>query len=235
MQKQVRCPNCGAPVTPADAFCSECGHRQAEPEPGSANSASPRPILATLPPESPPPPPSDPPPAFSAPPSDIGQRLPAPMNCPNCGQITAGEVSCQFCGQALILPPGILLSTVGRRFGGYLLEFVLAICTLGLGWLIWAFIIFRGGQTPAKQVLHMRVISIQQARAAGWWRMFFREFIAKTLIAFVSVFLIPYFWLLWDRNRQELWDKMATTLVVSDPTDQLRPPSREYREQAHRS
>ncbi|WP_413253711.1 RDD family protein [Streptomyces pseudovenezuelae] len=150
------------------------------------------------------------------------------MNCPTCGQVAAGDVSCQFCGQALILPPGILLSTVGRRFGGYLLEFVLVICTLGLGWLIWAFMIFGGGQTPAKQVLHMRVISIQQARAAGWWRMFFREFIAKTLIAFVSVFLIPYFWLLWDRNRQELWDKMATTLVVSDPTDQLRPHSREY-------
>ncbi|MEH0443621.1 RDD family protein [Streptomyces sp. B21-102] len=112
---------------------------------------------------------------------------------------------------------------MGRRFGGYLLEYLLVICTLGIGWLIWAFMIFGGGQTPAKQLLHMRVISIQQAHTAGWWRMFFREFIAKTLIFFVSVFLIPYFWLLWDRNRQELWDKMATTLVVSDPADRLRP------------
>jgi uncharacterized RDD family membrane protein YckC len=55
--------------------------------------------------------------------------------------------------------------------------------------------------------------------------MAFREIIAKTIIGFLAAitFLIPYFWLLWDRNRQELWDKMATTLVVSDREDRLQP------------
>ncbi|BCK68358.1 hypothetical protein Srufu_023110 [Streptomyces libani subsp. rufus] len=71
----------------------------------------------------------------------------------------------------------------------------------------------------------MRVIYIPEARAARWWRMFFREFIAKGIIGLLAAvtLLIPYFWLLWDRNRQELWDKMATTLVVTDPADRLRP------------
>ncbi|WJY40856.1 RDD family protein [Streptomyces sp. P9-2B-2] len=92
-------------------------------------------------------------------------------------------------------------------------------------WLIWAFLVFPRGQTPAKQLLHLRVIYIPEARAARWWRMFFREFIAKGIIGLLAAvtLLIPYFWLLWDRNRQELWDKMATTLVVTDPTDRLRP------------
>ncbi|QIY53177.1 RDD family protein [Streptomyces sp. RPA4-5] len=74
-------------------------------------------------------------------------------------------------------------------------------------------------------MLHLRVIYIPEARAARWWRMFFREFIAKGIIGLLAAvtLLIPYFWLLWDRNRQELWDKMATTLVVTDPTDRLRP------------
>ncbi|MGW2420314.1 RDD family protein [Streptomyces sp. NPDC001709] len=134
-----------------------------------------------------------------------------------------GEPSCRFCNQVQFMPQGVTLSTAGLRFGGYLLEGVIMVCTLLIGWLIWALIVFQYGQTPAKQLLHMRVVHIPQAGTARWWRMFFREFIAKTLIGFLAAFtlLIPYFWLLWDRNRQELWDKMATTLVVTDPRDQL--------------
>ncbi|KOV97539.1 hypothetical protein ADK65_25155 [Streptomyces sp. NRRL B-1140] len=124
----------------------------------------------------------------------------------------------------LFLPRGITLSTAGLRFGGYLLEGVLIICTLVIGWLVWTLIVFQYGQTPGKQLLHMRVVHIPQARTAGWWRMAFREIVAKTIVGFLAAvtFAIPYFWLLWDRNRQELWDKMATTLVVSDREDRLR-------------
>ncbi|MEU8912344.1 RDD family protein [Streptomyces nigrescens] len=150
----------------------------------------------------------------------------APTVCPVCGGPVEGELTCQFCGQVMVLPHRIHLSTVGLRFGGFLLENLLMICTLYIGWLIWAFLVFPQGQTPAKQLLHMRVIYIPEARAARWWRMFFREFIAKGIIGLLAsvTLLIPYFWLLWDRNRQELWDKMATTLVVTDPDDRLRPP-----------
>jgi len=34
-------------------------------------------------------------------------------------------------------------------------------------------------------------------------------------------FGIVYFWLVWDRDNQELWDKLAGTVVVNDPTRQL--------------
>ncbi|MFF9085667.1 RDD family protein [Streptomyces sp. NPDC014991] len=154
--------------------------------------------------------------------------------CTACGQATGIEPSCQFCGQVLFLPRGIALSTAGLRFGGYLLEGALFVCTLGIGWLIWAFIVFRHGQTPAKQLLHMRVVHITEAGTARWGRMFVREFIAKGIIGVLASFtlLIPYFWLLWDRNRQELWDKMVTTLVVTDRANQLRPPSPDHPAQA---
>ncbi|WP_078948232.1 RDD family protein [Streptomyces griseus] len=169
---------------------------------------------------------SAPPPRFVPPPTPAAAApLAATATCQNCGQAVGPEPSCQTCGQVLFLPRGIPLATVGLRFGGYLLEGVLIVCTLVIGWFVWAFIVFQYGQTPAKQLLHMRVVFIPEARTAGWWRMFFREFIAKTIIAILASFtlLIPYFWLMWDRNRQELWDKMATTLVVSDPQDQLAP------------
>ncbi|MFF1301659.1 RDD family protein [Streptomyces sp. NPDC058307] len=171
-------------------------------------------------------PPTTPPPFAPQPTPPTASAALTPLTeCPACGKPAGEELSCQFCSQVLFLPQGIRLSTAGLRFGGYVLEFVLMICTLVIGWVIWALIAFQYGQTPAKQLLHMRVICIPQARTAGWLRMFFREVIAKTLIGFLASFtlLIPYFWLLWDKNRQELWDKMATTLVVSDPRDLLQP------------
>ncbi|GAA2656900.1 hypothetical protein GCM10010307_71020 [Streptomyces vastus] len=153
---------------------------------------------------------------------------PAPAACPACGQVTSGELSCQFCGQALFLPKGLPLSTIGLRFGGYLLEGVLFVFTAGIGWLIWALFLFPQGQTPAKQLLQMRVVHIGEQHTARFWRMFLREFIAKPVIAILATatFFILYLWLFWDRNRQELWDKLASTLVVSDRQGLLRPPPR---------
>jgi len=35
----------------------------------------------------------------------------------------------------------------------------------------------------------------------------------------IGVFV--YFWLLWDRDNQELWDKIVGTVVVDDPLKRL--------------
>src|SRR5690348_8812519 len=115
--------------------------------------------------------------------------------------------ACQFCAQVEGLPGGIQLSSVGRRFGAYLLESVLMIVTLGIGWLIWALIVFGKGQTPAKQLLGMRLVILETGRPAGWGRTFLRESFVKGIIgAAVGWMVFPYFWLLWDKDRQELWD-----------------------------
>ncbi len=51
------------------------------------------------------------------------------------------------------LPPGVMITSPGARLGAFLLEFVLLIVTLGIGWLIWAAITAGNGQTPAEKVL----------------------------------------------------------------------------------
>ena len=124
-----------------------------------------------------------------------------------------------FCGQVEGLPIGVSLSSPGRRLGGWLLNWVLVLVTLGIGWLIWAFLIFDKGQTPGWQLLNMRAVSIDKARTASWGTMFLREFIAKPLIGVLSVltFGIVNFWLVWDTKNQELWDKVVSTVVVDDP------------------
>jgi uncharacterized RDD family membrane protein YckC len=149
--------------------------------------------------------------------------------CPKCGQAWTGAQSCTFCGQVWGLPQGIVLSSAGRRLGGVLLDGLLIFCTLVIGWIVWTLIVWAQGQTPGKQLLGMRVVRLDTRTYAGWGRMFLRDFVGKFLVALVSS-LIPFVggiiadcWLLWDKDKQELWDKIAGTIVVDDPDKRLLP------------
>jgi RDD family len=155
--------------------------------------------------------------AVSAAAADHGQP------CPVCGRVWGAGIACQFCGQIEGAPAGVHLSSPGRRLGAYVLEGVLVVVTLFVGWLVWALIVFGRGQTPAKQLLGMRAIKLRTGMKAGWGTMFLREFVAKLIIGFLAWFTlgIVYFWLIWDKNNQELWDKIVDTVIVNDPNKQL--------------
>ncbi len=146
-----------------------------------------------------------------------------PNECASCGRDYGADVACQFCKQVAGLPRGVVLASPARRLGGYLMEGVLFVVTLGIGYLIWWVVVLGRGQTPGKQVLGMRVLRLQSVESAGWGLMFFREVVAKGLIGILSLLTlgITNFWLLWDSNRQELWDKLASTIVVDDRAHQL--------------
>ena len=171
--------------------------------------------------------------------------------CPNCGaSLAEGSAFCASCGTpvaavaAQSLPgitsarsgrrdepgrrhaaAGVQISSAGRRLGAWALDVLLLIVTLFIGWLIWSLIIWGRGQSPGKQLLHMRVVYLQNGTHVSWGRMAFREVICKGVIGIVAsitlIGYILYFWLLWDAKRQELWDKMADTIVVDDPRDAL--------------
>lgn len=126
------------------------------------------------------------------------------------------------------IPAGMELSSVGKRFGGYLLEVLLAIVTLLIGWIIWSLIVWGRGQTPAKQLLKMRVVKLSTGRRATWGTMALREFVGKYLVMWlISAVtfgigpIILYFMLLWTEKRQELWDFIAGTIVVDDPGETI--------------
>jgi uncharacterized RDD family membrane protein YckC len=125
------------------------------------------------------------------------------------------------------MPASVRLASAWRRLGGHLLEAVLIFVTLVIGWLIWSIIVWGRGQTPAKQCLGMRVVHRESRSAARRGRMFLREIPCKWLIGFVAgvtiLGWILYFWLLWDAERQEIWDKMVDTVVVLDPGSELYP------------
>ena len=115
------------------------------------------------------------------------------------------------------------LSSVGRRLAAFLLDGLLVVVTVGVGWLIWSLIAWRRGQTPAKALMGMRTVSLDTGRSAGWWRMAAREAIFKTLVSITAsvVLYALWMWPVWDGRRQELWDKLAGTVVVDDPEGRL--------------
>ena len=134
-------------------------------------------------------------------------------------------IACQFCDQVEGLPTGVHLSSPARRFGGYLLELLPATVTLGIGWLVWSFTVYGRGQTPAKQILGMRAVTLRTGAHTSWGRMFVREVIAKPLMGVLAAFTlgIAYFWLVWDSRNEELWDEVVGTVIVNDPQKQLLP------------
>jgi uncharacterized RDD family membrane protein YckC len=161
--------------------------------------------------------------------------------CPNCGaavETPAGEPTPQSAwaqdpqpaspGRPAFMqamPASVRLASAWRRLGGHLLEVVLVVVTLVVGWLVWSVIVWGRGQTPAKQLLGMRVVHRETLTAARRGRMFAREVPCKWVIGFVAgvtiIGWVAYFWLLWDSERQELWDKMVETIVVTDPDREL--------------
>ncbi len=128
-----------------------------------------------------------------------------------------------------IEPP---LANQTRRLAGAVLELVLFVLTLGLGWVIWYLFSARRGQSPAKRLLGMQVIRDDgQPATLGW--MLIRD-LAVRLIAFAAfngvlvallgeeeggalfalTLIIAALWCIWDARRQCLWDKLARTRVV---------------------
>lgn len=70
-----------------------------------------------------------------------------------------------------------------HRLGGYVLDIGLAIVTLGIGWLIWSLIAWRKGQTPAKQILQLRVVAEENRTNATWGHMAIRQLLIPLTFA----------------------------------------------------
>jgi uncharacterized RDD family membrane protein YckC len=123
----------------------------------------------------------------------------------------------------LTLPQGTELASVGRRIGAYFLAIPLAIVTLGIGYLIWGLIVWGKGQSPALQVLGMRVYRYQEGRVASWGVMALREIVGRICegILFGIPGLIGFIMMLSSKERRALHDMIATTTVLYDPNKVL--------------
>ncbi len=116
----------------------------------------------------------------------------------------------------LTLPDGVALTSKSSRLLCSLLEAVLAIVTLGIGYFIWSFFTYRTGQTPGKKLMGIRVVSLNDEKALTFWMTLLREWIVKPFIGGIT-FGVAYAWVLFDAKNQALYDKVLNTIVVDDP------------------
>ena len=139
--------------------------------------------------------------------------------------------------EAFYPPEQLQTASQGRRLGGWALDGLVTIVTLGVGWVIWFLIVAQRGQTPGKQMLGMYIMREDGSRAGGWYTIL-REIVVKVLLfgTVISViagatngvgellWLPAALWCTWDRERQCLWDKVTSTYIAHSP-EGYRPPT----------
>ena len=121
--------------------------------------------------------------------------------------------------------PSFRYATFQHRLGAYALDAVLAVLTLGIGWLIWSLIVWSDGQTPAKKILKVRTINQTTGRQASWGHMGIREFLIPltvviasgatggiAAIAWLVVEIVFYF----TKGQRTLRDYWVKTVIVNE-------------------
>jgi uncharacterized RDD family membrane protein YckC len=112
-----------------------------------------------------------------------------------------------------------------HRLGAIVLDATLMVITLGIGWLIWSFIVWGEGQTPAKKILKLRTINFTNGRPATWGHMGIREALIPitvsiasgvtggiAYVAWIVVEIVFYF----TKGQRTLRDYWVKTAVVNE-------------------
>jgi uncharacterized RDD family membrane protein YckC len=116
-------------------------------------------------------------------------------------------------------------ATFQHRLGALALDAALMIVTLGIGWLIWALVVWGEGQTPAKKILKMRTINFTNGRPASWGHMAIREFLIPMTVSIASnltFYVAGFAWLVLEivfyftKNQRTFRDYWAKTAIINE-------------------
>ena len=114
---------------------------------------------------------------------------------------------------------GSPLATAGARIGATLLDGLLILVTLGIGWVIWSVVLWKDATSPAKKMLRMRIVDANTGAPASMQQMVMREVVGKWVVGSVSSGLATFASLVMlfvTPKRQAVWDYIGTTVVVRD-------------------
>lgn len=118
------------------------------------------------------------------------------------------------------LVPTSALASPGVRLGAALLNGLLFVVTLGIGYLVWTLVLWSEGTNPGKKICGLRVVKADTGRLCTFGDMLLRNFVFGSLVmGFIGTvtlyigYLVDIFMIFGER-RQRLIDKLACTLVV---------------------
>ena len=112
------------------------------------------------------------------------------------------------------------LATPAVRLGAFALETLLAIVTLGIGWIIWALVVWGKGTTPGHQIVRLYIVDAKSGQTATWGHMALREFVIKGLLGGIASIFTLYIYFIVDsffvlrQDRKTLHDLISSTQVV---------------------
>lgn len=108
------------------------------------------------------------------------------------------------------------LATAGARVGAALLDGLLMVGTLFVGWLIWSIVLWKQSTSPAKKMLGMVVIDASTGAPASVKQMVMREIVGKWVVGSVTgIVTLASLIMLWATpRRQTVWDYIGSTTVV---------------------
>ncbi len=171
--------------------------------------------------------PGGPPPPQGAPIG--GPQGPPPPPAPGYGQQPYGQQG--YAPAPYGTPPGLppalanrQLASWGQRAGAVVIDFLLALVTLGIVGIVNWFMLGRegehNGQTFGHQLMNIRAVK-EDGTPFSMGDSVVREFVVKGLLfGFVGGFffaiptLLDYLWPLWDDKNQALHDKVLNQYVV---------------------
>ena len=102
-----------------------------------------------------------------------------------------------------------------RRLMAHLMEAVLLILTLIIGYIIWWLIVLGRGQTPGKQLLGLRAVR-RDGYEVGWGMMFVREVVKIVAhgIGGIGFLADAVLILVDDAEHRSLADRVVDTVIV---------------------
>lgn len=108
----------------------------------------------------------------------------------------------------------------GARLWSAILEVILMVVTLGIGWLIWSVVLYSQSTSPAKKILGLQIVDVKSGVPATLQQMLLREVLGKLVLGPVSrgaTGLISAIMILVMPSRQGIHDYIAKTVVIRKP------------------
>ena len=110
-------------------------------------------------------------------------------------------------------PPN--LASPWIRLAACLINVVLIIVTLGIGYLIWAMALWGQATNPAKKMLGLKVIHADTGVPVNWNHMAIRSALLPFVLAFIPFGAFVDALFIFGPRNQRLVDKVARTLVAN--------------------
>ena len=137
------------------------------------------------------------------PPPSRNSNFNASWGSPSSGAFTAGN-------------GGYMVATAGQRIWAAVLDGLLMLVTLWIGWFIWSIVLFKQSTSPAKKMMGLQIVDVNTGGPATMQQMLLREILGKWILGSVTgvihlasavmIFVMP--------KRQAVWDFIGSTTVA---------------------